>query len=355
VAQLGAAPRRADAVDLLHEAAHDRTVEEAGLTPAPAGAALKLELCAGSEINVDSDSDAMTPAAPVVGGAPKPKNPNAIVRLAWTFDDGPTAVTPAMERVMGSVPGTWFIMRNQLGKGAARAAALKRLAEKQKKGAEFGIHAFHPDIDHHSWYPVGTGIFPKAYDSVSAAMADLTEFVGMLRGAGIKPKFVRFPGGEFTETRAYLESLGTSAAASGALTYKILQGKSVAGHGAAAAKVKADYEAILATLSELGLVLWGGTSSGPLLLNDSWEAEASPEGGKLANNAVSQFKKVVNVVVDEGKPHSLVILAHDTFAANPPAVKKYVAEMDNYARSKDVKIEYYTMMGLYLALRGTAP
>ena len=372
VAQLGAAPRRADADDRLHEAVHAGVDQEAALTPAPPGAPLKLDSCGGCGScagnksdkkdvtgpsgDGDAGKDAAAASGPIVGGAPSPKNPNAIVRLSWTFDDGPTTATTDMESAMGNLPGTWFIMRNMLGTGAAEATALKSLADKQKKGGEIGIHAFHPTVAHHSWYPVEVaGAVPKAYGDMTTAMADLTAFVGLLRGAGVNPKFVRFPGGEVTETKKYLESEGVSATNSNAVARKILKGESVAGDGAGAVKVAADFQTILTTLSALGLVLWGGSSSGALLTSNSWEAESAPAGSPLNNDALPRFKKVVDAAAKEGKPRSLIILAHDTAIANAAAVKTTVADMDAYAVSKDVRIEYYTMSALFQAVRGVAP
>ena len=88
---------------------------------------------------------------------------------------------------------------------------------------------------------------------------------------------------------------------------------------------------------------------------NSWEAEAEPKGSPLTNDVIARFKGTVDAVAKDNKPHSLIILAHDTASKNATAVECYIREMDAYAVSKDVKIEFYTMSGLFTAVRGANP
>lgn len=340
---------------------------EADVTPAPPGMSQRCvegcQSCRGGgekdETGAKSEKDAGAPeatttkaAGPGATGGAKVKDPQRVVRLAWTFDDGPTTATNSMEGAIGAIPGTWFVMRNQLRAGGDEKKALAALLDKQKKGSEIGIHAFHPDKAHHAWYPVTVAAaVPQAYNSVDDAMVDLTTFTGVLRAAGIDVKFVRMPGGEVTELQKHLEKLGDTDG--GADARKILKGESVT--GTAATTGAADYQKILSTLGKLGLVLWGGSATGPMIKGNSWEAEAEPANSPLTNDVMQRFKGTVNAVAKDGKPHSLIILAHDTAKANADAIKGYIADMDAYAVSKDVGIEFYTMSGLHQAVRGTAP
>ncbi|HSJ56103.1 MAG TPA: DUF4157 domain-containing protein, partial [Anaerolineae bacterium] len=131
-----------------------------------------------------------------VGGSTNPSNPYRVIRIAWTLDDGPTAFTSGMQRALGSRPGTWFIMRNRLGAGQTLQASLRNLAQLQSQGQEIAIHSMHPDRGHGAWFParVSDGV-PQVYQSVNDAIADLNDFVTLLRGAGITVRFVRLPGG----------------------------------------------------------------------------------------------------------------------------------------------------------------
>jgi hypothetical protein len=327
------------------------------LTAAPPG--MRQRSLAGCKsCKTEKEEDAGTTAAtgtavPGATGGATVTDPNRVIRLSWTMDDGPTGATGDMAAALGTVPATWFVMRNQLGTGAAQTAALAELVKKQKAGSEIGIHAFHPTVAHHAWYPVAVAAaVPKAYTSVDDAMTGLEDFVTILRGAGVNVKFGRFPGGEHTETVKYLDSLGAPDSDQNAR--KILKGDPLPAD-ASVQTVAADWAKIQAKLKKLGMVIWGGSSSGALLRADSWEAEAEPAGSSLTNDAVPKFKKTVDLVDKESKPHSLVILAHDKELANATAIKGYIKEMDDYALSKKVGIEYYTMSGLFQAVRGVAP
>jgi hypothetical protein len=85
------------------------------------------------------------------------------------------------------------------------------------------------------------------------------------------------------------------------------------------------------------------------------EGEAEPAGSKLVDDVIPRFTTVVDRAAAEGKPRSLVILAHDTARLNATAIKGYVADMEANAVKKDVRLEHYTMSGFFQAVRGKAP
>jgi len=125
------------------------------------------------------------------------------------------------------------------------------------------------------------------------------------------------------------------------------------------------------TLSSLGLHLWGGTSKASEIQNMSWEAETSgvesradtttyhvsaerAKNPKAASDNAGVFERTVDRVTED-KPHSLVILAHDTTSNDIKEVGIDNVKMNEYALSKGVRIEYCTMSQLYEKVRGTTP
>jgi hypothetical protein len=271
------------------------------------------------------------------------------------MDDGPTAATPKMKSVMGDKPTTWFIMRNQLGTGATQKTNLAELQALEAKGHEIAIHSAHPTAAHVSWFPVKVASsVPLAYASVKDFITDLTDFTTLLKTNGINPKFVRMPGGEISEVSAYLKAQGVADEKTrSALARKILKQESVAGESAGVRKVAADYDAIRAALDGLGLKLWGGSAAGPMISFQSWEAESSASG--LTDNVTAMFKKLVDDFATTKRERSLIVLAHDTNEANAKEVEKDVQEMEAYAASNGVQIQYHTMSSLFTKVRGTAP
>lgn len=132
-----------------------------------------------------------------VAGDLQPKTPNKIIRIAWTLDDGPTKFTAHMRERLGPRRGTWYIVRDRLPRDGKKLrdelASMKRL---QDEGHEYGIHSFHPKLNHVAWFPIELkGAVAKGYDRVDAAMADLRQFVGLLRNHGLQITFIRLPGG----------------------------------------------------------------------------------------------------------------------------------------------------------------
>jgi hypothetical protein len=311
---------------------------------------------APGELTEDEGTKPPTKAPAVkIAGADPPKDPYRIIHLSWTMDDGPTAATPKMKSVMGDKPTTWFIMRNQLGTGATQKTNLAELQALEAKGHEIAIHSAHPTAAHVSWFPVKVASsVPLAYASVKDFVTDLTDFTTLLKTNGINPKFVRMPGGEISEVSAYLKAQGVADEKTrSALARKILKQESVAGESAGVRKVAADYDAIRAALDGLGLKLWGGSAAGPMISFQSWEAESSASG--LTDNVTAMFKKLVDDFATTKRERSLIVLAHDTNEANAKEVEKDVQEMEAYAASNGVQIQYHTMSSLFTKVRGTAP
>ena len=286
-----------------------------------------------------------------------------MVRVAWTFDDGPTSATPAMRKLSAQMPSTWYVMRSQID-GGAQGTQLTELRNLQEQGHEIAIHSSHPTLGHISWFPSDE---QASYDSIDQALSDLKSFHGILQGAGIKTKFVRLPYGEHTELVQYLQKLKVSKPDSAARN--ILKGTDVS-QDPHVARVAKDYKKLQATLSSLGLHLWGGSGAGQaeMATMNSWEAESSGNAKREDNvtRSVSpaqkknqkgqgKFERIVDLTAQDGKPRSLVVLAHDTSPSDVSAVRDDIQQMNSYALSKHVRVEYETMSELYKNVRGQKP
>jgi hypothetical protein len=292
-----------------------------------------------------------------VGGARPPREPYRIIRVAWTLDDGPTRFTSAMQQKLSGIPSTWFIMRSQLGTGNALQAKLKNLREMENSLNEIAIHAMHPTIAHHAWFPVQvSSSVPKAYNDMSTAMADLTQFVQLLRGAGLNIKFVRLPGGEVSEVLKYLQHLSAPGDLN-RIARQIISEKTIETPSPEANKVQTDYSTLRNTLTRLGLLLWGGNAGSPILSGNSWEAESSSRQAGLTDDVTDRFRSLVDQFgTPRGQhPRSIVVLAHDTSQPNVEEVAHDIQTMESYALKHGVQVEYYTMSGLYRVVRNQKP
>jgi Polysaccharide deacetylase len=279
-----------------------------------------------------------------------------IVRVGWSFDDGPDEFAAAMEAKLrpkdsigGRILGTWFVMRDKMEKiGWDKAVAL--LKRKQDEGHEIAIHSMDPDKDrkgrsHVRWFPRKPSTDPSKpvfwYETVEAALADLKTFRDDLEKAGIKVRFVRLPTGLHTELMNYLEKLGVPNA--DRVAHDIFDGKPVP---ADAKPVVDAYATLKSGLEKLGLSAWGGgKAKEPDIVG--WEAESAPAGSGLADNVRAKFKGVVNLAAADGKPHSLLILAHDTSSASAEKVGADIVEMEAYAEKMGVRVEYEPMGRLH--------
>jgi hypothetical protein len=299
------------------------------------------------------------PSAPTplhVAGCADPDPSYKIIRIAWTLDDGPTVFTEGMRQILGERGGTWFIMRGLLGEGDVLQRRLQNLVELQERQHnEIAIHSMHPTQDHGAWFPVrvSQGV-PHVYDSTAQAMQDLTDFVGLLRGAGLTIHFVRLPGGLISEVLAYLESVGVQGSQRRSIADRIIQGEDVTGDAPDARPVQEDYQTLQSTLSTLGLHLWGGGGAGtPLTQEQSWEAESSGRG--LTDDVTDRFTGLVNAFGSVHRSRSLIVLAHDNTQVDVVEVGRDVLAMETYADRHGVRVEYYGLSDLFRVVRGEEP
>ena len=335
----------------------------AGPSSAPSSQLSRGSAHAGAGADAVAD-EVSEDSATKIGGDPTSKK---VVRVAWTMDDGPTAVTGDMRKALGNIPATWYIMRNQIEAAADPTAKLAELKTAQDGGSEIAIHGLHKTKSHLAWFPSKSR---ESYPSIDAALTDLEAFYAQLTGAGIRVRFVRLPYGEVTEVTHLLATLGMAdEKLRGEVARMIIRGEDVSKHGNIATSAKAEWEKFTAKLAVLGLHNWGGAGADkPEISVQSWEAESSgtgltdnvtaSHGGKVKANEQGKFERLVDSV-KEGEPRSLVVLAHDTDPkrdkANITEVKHDIERMNSYASSKQVRVEYYTMSELFMLTRGKDP
>lgn len=317
-------------------------------------------LCGGQEEIAPNlpPNPPVAPAEPVplhVAGREQPDQPYKIIRLGWTLDDGPTEFTGSMRQSLGPRGGTWFIQRSQLGQGDELQRRLTNLVELQNQQQnEIAIHSMHPTVNHGSWFPVNVSIHvSKVYDSIEQAMQHLTDFVGLLRGAGLAIHFVRLPGGLITEMNAYLGSVGVEASRQNSIADQIIRGENISGSAPAALPVQRDYQIMQSTLSQLGLYLWGGGSGSQITQRQSWEAESSGSG--LTDDVTARFNRLVDAFSNVHRPRSMIVLAHDNNRVNAEEVARDIRSMETYAENHGVRVEYYTLSSLFRVVRGVEP
>lgn len=323
---------------------------EEALTHVKAGAPLKL----GS-----AKSSSSTPGVEAAGDLES----NKIMYVAWTIDDGPFGNTTELMKTKG-LEGvknvTWYIQRWRMGSGDAKYNEMKSI---QDAGGEIAIHSFHPTSDHVPWFPLTKGAkaytFPYAGQDQSVLMADLKSFHAKLETYGIKPKFARLPGGLTSELYTYATNQGYGSEDAKKIRTSVLEGKDVSSFGEKAVQIQKDYKLLKSTLSELDLLLWGGGMVPEQIKGQSWEAEtsgspyrtdnatkkvSSQRSGKETNPGV--FERRIAGMGD-GEKRSLVVLAHDTLAADSDAVLQDKKEMERIAKDQGIRIEYVTMSTLF--------
>jgi hypothetical protein len=303
--------------------------------------------------------------APQAGGD---TSSSKVLRVAWTFDDGPTIqaarkdekkknITADMQKSMTPVKRvTWFIQYNKIKSGNEKEN-LDRLRQIQAEGGEIGIHSFHEKREHVSWFPSKT---LDSYASIEDAMADLKTFAEFLKKEGMAVKFVREPYGLVTELAHYLGKLG----APGDQAKRLRIARDVIRDQVSVAEskdprimqVKRDLQTLKHSLYGLGLHLWGGsTGSSPEVDTQSWQIESSGVGGRTDSLTRKAFEDKVRRIAETGNADSLVILAHDLTSADVDEVANDKAMMEEKARKLKVRIEYYTMSELHSIVRPALP
>jgi hypothetical protein len=330
------------------------------------------ETSSDTETTPDEETETSTTATRVAGANP-PLRDFMRIRVAWTSDDGPHAASDEMKDdestgngALGGIPTTWYVQRSQI----TGSSELERLRALQIAGDEIAIHSAHPTIDHVAWFPVACTSAPKGYETMQESLDALSEFVDELRDAGLHVSFVRLTTGLISELVCYLDHKEVSNPRS--VAESIVAGESVESHGSGATEVATDYQALLERLNSLDLHLWGGANTDTVSLQ-SWEAQSAYPGSGLVDDVGHRdesdpnhvprrrFQGLVDAFDPErgpggtNRPRSLVILTHDTDARYAEEVQRDVREMESYAASRGVMIEYMTMSTLFQELVGSAP
>jgi len=293
-----------------------------------------------------------------VGNAGGDATSGKIIRIAWTFDDGPDPQTGPMRQMMeskGITATTWFVQYNRINRD--RDANVANMLEIQQLGGEIGIHSMHSSEDHVPWFPM-TG--KRSYDNIDTAMSDLKTFHTFLTGKGLRVNFVRPPYDLHSEMVSYLKQVGYEGDADQA-SLDIIAGKPVSEN---AQQVKADYDKMQTALKALGLHLWGGSGAGkPETALNTYQASSSGHKGRLDNitmhadpvrDKLGEFEYALRSVTPD-QPGSLIVIAHDISPEDVAEVQADVETMEAHAKLKGVRIEYYTLSGLYRILRGAPP
>lgn len=293
-------------------------------------------------------------------------NPRGIIRVAWTFDDGPYISAPNDFTTqlqsdldsLGITGVTWFLVRSRLN----TQSDYNRLRSIQNQGGEIAIHELDPEGNKYYWF----NGHDKPYPNIEQAVNDLRTFKQELNNAGIRVKFVRLPGGIHSEISSYLKKRGVPNAAQAAREI-------IAGNTGYDWKVEQDYKYLMNALSSLGLKLWNGSGRGlpeiglPLSSN-SWQAESvgirstkrgadnvtrhqAPARKSMSEYKLGIFENKVDKIAQTGINDSVVVLAHDTSQEDITEVMADVNTMNAYAKSKQVLIEYLTMSQLYQKIR----
>jgi hypothetical protein len=366
--------RRSAAVTALRE-----PIERPPLTPAPSG---MRQRTIGCSRGCQTDHEEQTPPPPAqappqtpstgqqqptpirVGGVAQ--NPQATWRIAWTFDDGPTAATPqmvtAVERT--GLRGTWFIMRNLLGSGAAYTSSIEQLKRLEQGGHEIAIHSMHPTVSHVCWFPIQSPVgCGNAYTTMAQAMTDLSDFTSLLRSEGLTIRFVRVTTGLVSELTRYLLSGGVQDANRVArrIIGEQLTEEEIVAMGQRAAhvrQVKSDFETLKTTLQSLSLHEWGDRGPGQSEIGaQSWEIESAPTGVGRTDSLTREWVlgRLRSLKRRPTRSGFSVILAHDLARADVEEASRDINAIDELATQESVRVEYYTMSNLFQVVRGQAP
>lgn len=298
--------------------------------------------------------------------------PQRIFRIAWTIDDGPQGSNTEKMKTVGlggEKNVTWYIQRNKIYGKPKMYTDLKTI---QDNGGEIAIHSFHPTAEHSTWFPIAEKYNPGAYSTPyegkkeAVIMADLESFYKELKGYGIRVKFVRLPGGLYSELIAYAKTKGiTDKTKNDPIVRAIIAGKDISSFNEpAAAEIKTDFDAMKSKLSDLDLLEWQGTTDPNFIGTMSWQSETSGVAARsdnttkliapAAKTTVSEAgkfeKKLDSMEAKNEKEGSLVILAHDSSTADADAVAQDKKEIERLSEIRGVTVENHTMSSLFNAV-----
>ncbi|ACY14587.1 polysaccharide deacetylase [Haliangium ochraceum DSM 14365] len=286
------------------------------------------------------------------------KNSNKILRVALTVDDGPSStLTGSLADDLGDLRATWYVQRNKFqGAGAKYYDLLKQI---QGKGGEIAIHSFHETQNHAFWFPAhgphANYSFPYAGTSQGEIMRDLASFQNELKARDLRARFVRLPGGLFSELGVYAKEKGIKE--NDNFARDLIANRDISKYGPAGQQIARDFRVLKDGLNAAGLLLWGGTAKPLDILALSWtgESRGGDDGGKGDILLGGTFRSRVNALADGASTSaSFVILTHDTSQRvyldellGVSGKKGDLLRMDEYAQDKRVRLEYYTMSQLF--------
>ncbi|QNN43963.1 polysaccharide deacetylase family protein [Pedobacter roseus] len=290
-----------------------------------------------------------------------------MINIALTFDDGPSVYTEKLieellERSIKNV--TWFVSRKQVSK----FNYVDKLKALQSLGGEIGIHEIHDSKDNMNWFPISS----NSYKTVKSAVEDLKIFLSEMSAHNINLRFVRLPGGEYSEIISYLIAKGCPTHQAHFLTTSVIDGNPLPMEFS---QVKNDYDYLISELNTLGLKIWSGAPRGfPLLggggfFYNSWQAECSGINiGRGADNLTlnqstarkragvieqnfGMFEQYLYSVKEFGCERSLIVLAHDTSLEDLVKIVSDIDRMQDQAGKNSVELNFLTISELFKKIR----
>jgi Polysaccharide deacetylase len=288
------------------------------------------------------------------------------IRIAWTFDDGPTKFTYSLVKQLENMKiqnCTWFISR----KNVYDFNYWEQLLRIQRLGGEIAIHEIHPSLDSINWFPRES----KSYTDIRQAIDDFKTFYNELQQRGVYIKFVRLPGGEYSELISYLRFLSCPQKDLYIIAARIIDGKDIP---EIYFKVNDDWKLLLSELANIGVKIWSGANKNYPLLGglpyhyNSWQAEsAGIAQGRGADNITfhqSELRKIAgineinngvferNIEITKNKQQtSIIVLSHDTTFEDIEEIIADIETMEHKAREQNVEIIYCTLSELFNAIR----
>lgn len=280
--------------------------------------------------------------------------------VAWTCDDGPTAFTDAMLAVFTktlpkkAIPVTWYIQYDYLKKRKS-ISFYKDLQNKYNH--EIAIHGVSTIANHMLWLPNNRKKNGEAtsFATIGDAIIAIEAFNKYLKRNGLNARFVRAPTGLHSELMLHMRKLGIKKNTD-SLSRKIIlkQLQLTKNTPKPVRKAAANFSALQAGLRRQNLHLWGGKKSGTISVQ-SWEVESAGKSKDITRIDTLDEKFMNDLFKRDKKDHSLVILCHDTTAADLKEVKKDILLVEKYAKKYNAIVEYYTMSELYKKVTGNAP
>ena len=221
-------------------------------------------------------------------------------------------------------------------------------------GHEIAIHGVSTIVNHIHWFPSDKF---KSYATIEEAVTAIKEFKSELSASGIHTKFVRAPTGLHSQITAYLRQLGVKNEIAAVTARDVIKKEltDFPKDKGAAHTVAVSFNTLKIALTQMQLHLWGGDTTGKISAL-SWGAESAGAGmGRTDNVPEEPKRRIDSTLAKKLKSTSLVILCHDTTAADVDEVRRDIKDMEAYAKEKDCEIIYHTMSSLYNVVVGRDP